>query len=65
MMRRLLTCIATLGTVALFAGCAAPTSHVNYAAFKQARPRSIVVLPPLNESPDIKATWQYGKVEIS
>ncbi|SDO77357.1 hypothetical protein SAMN04488595_102142 [Ralstonia sp. 25mfcol4.1] len=57
MMRRLLTCIATLGTVALFAGCAVPTSHVNYAAFKQARPRSIVVLPPLNESPDIKATY--------
>ncbi|KAI3592789.1 putative lipoprotein [Cupriavidus sp. U2] len=57
MMRRLLTCIATLGTAALFAGCAVPTTQVNYAAFKQARPRSIVVLPPLNESPDIKATY--------
>lgn len=58
MMRRLLTYIATLGTVMLFAGCAVPTTpQTNYAAFKEARPRSIVVLPPLNESPDIKATY--------
>lgn len=57
MMRRILTCIATLGTVMLFAGCAVPTKQVNYAAFKASRPRSIVVLPPLNESPDIKATY--------
>jgi hypothetical protein len=30
---------------------------VDYSAYKQARPKSILVLPPLNESPDIKATY--------
>lgn len=57
MMRRMLTYVATLGIVMLFAGCAVPRKQVDYAAFKAARPRSIVVLPPLNESPDIKATY--------
>jgi len=57
MMRRLLTYIASLGIMMLFAGCAAPTKQVDYAAFKASRPRSIVVLPPLNESPDVKATY--------
>lgn len=57
MMRRMLTRIATLGTVLLFAGCAVPTGQMDYAAFKASRPRSIVVLPPLNESADIKATY--------
>lgn len=57
MMRQLLTYVATLGTVMLFAGCAAQNKQVDYAAFKASRPRSIVVLPPLNESPDIKATY--------
>ncbi|QIC32997.1 DUF799 domain-containing protein [Pseudomonas protegens] len=30
---------------------------MDYSAYKQARPKSILVLPPLNESPDIKATY--------
>lgn len=50
---RLLAC-AVLG--ALISGCA-PTKSVDYSAFKEARPRSILVLPPLNESPDVKATY--------
>lgn len=57
MMRRILTYVAALGIVMLFAGCAVPRKQVDYAAFKAARPRSIVVLPPLNESADIKATY--------
>ncbi|BCG24393.1 lipoprotein [Pseudomonas tohonis] len=50
---RILAC-AVLG--ALISGCA-PTKSVDYSAFKEARPRSILVLPPLNESPDVKATY--------
>ncbi|WP_397453810.1 DUF799 domain-containing protein [Pseudomonas sp. NA-150] len=42
--------------LALFAGCAAKKT-TDYSAFKQSRPRSIVVLPPVNESPDVKATY--------
>ncbi|WP_019448050.1 DUF799 domain-containing protein [Cupriavidus sp. BIS7] len=58
MMRRLLTWLATFGVVMMFAGCAATKpQQVDYAAFKESRPRSILVLPPLNESPDIKATY--------
>ncbi|ROL74293.1 hypothetical protein BLX41_16850 [Pseudomonas protegens] len=43
-------------TVSLLVGCAAPKT-VDYSAYKQARPKSILVLPPLNESPDVKATY--------
>ncbi|MDR2195709.1 MAG: DUF799 domain-containing protein [Gallionellaceae bacterium] len=47
---------ALMGLLALMAGCAAPAKNIDYAAFKASKPRSIVVLPPLNESPDVKAT---------
>jgi hypothetical protein len=48
--------LAALFAFALLGGCVAPKT-VDYAAFKQARPRSILVLPPVNESPDIKAGY--------
>ncbi|HEU5295289.1 MAG TPA: GNA1162 family protein, partial [Burkholderiaceae bacterium] len=38
----------------LFSACATPRK--DYSAFQRARPASILVLPPLNESPDVKAT---------
>ena len=56
MIRTLSKLLACLGLVALVSGCA-PTKSLDYSAFKQARPRSILVLPPLNESPDVKATY--------
>jgi hypothetical protein len=41
----------------ILAGCAAtPYDYTNFRAY---RPRSIVVLPPLNESTSIEATWGY------
>lgn len=43
-------------SVSLMVGCAAPKT-VDYSSYKQARPKSILVLPPLNESPDVKATY--------
>lgn len=44
--------------VSLLAACATPSgpSH-DYAAFKASQPKSILVLPPLNNSPEINATW--------
>lgn len=39
----------------LLGGCAAPKA-VDYTAFRNARPASILVLPPVNESVDVKAT---------
>jgi len=53
---RFLSALVALLLVSLLGGCVAPKT-VDYAAFKQARPRTILVLPPLNESPDIKATY--------
>ena len=42
------------GVVALAAGCATQKPY-DYSAFKQHRPKSILVMPPLNTSPDIGA----------
>ncbi|WPB59499.1 DUF799 domain-containing protein [Xylophilus sp. GOD-11R] len=45
-----------LAAAMLTTGCAAPRSAVDYAAFRSTRPASILILPPLNESPDINAS---------
>ena len=47
--------IATLLAPLLLGGCATKLPK-DYSAFQRARPASILVLPPLNESPDVKAT---------
>jgi len=43
--------------VVLASGCATQQKPYNYAAFKESKPQSILVLPPLNSSPDIAATY--------
>lgn len=51
---------ALLPLSAVFALAACQTykpQPYDYTAFKESKPKSILVLPPLNESPDIKATW--------
>lgn len=49
--------LAVAAVAALLAtGCATPTPY-DYSAFKQSRPTSILVLPPLNSSPDVAATY--------
>ena len=48
--------VAALVALAL-TGCAA--KPYDYTNFRQHRPRSIVVLPPLNESTAVEATWGY------
>jgi hypothetical protein len=40
----------------LFAGCATP---YNYEKFREAKPRSILVLPPINQSTDVRGTYSY------
>ena len=50
---------AGLGVAAaalLATGCATPQPY-DYSAFRQSRPASILVLPPLNSSPDVGATY--------
>ncbi|RMS30637.1 Lipoprotein, partial [Pseudomonas ficuserectae] len=43
--------------VSLFAVALLTPPTVDYSAFKESKPRSILVLPPVNESPDVKATY--------
>lgn len=54
MMKILLSLAAT---IALSACQTSKPQAYDYTAFKESNPQSILVLPPLNESPDIKATW--------
>lgn len=56
MMPRFLKYSAALLALALLGGCAAPKT-VDYSAFKQSRPKSILVLPPVNESPEVQASY--------
>jgi hypothetical protein len=46
---------------ALLVACAAPVPY-DYTAFKQSRPVSMLVLPPVNETPEVLAT--YGVLSL-
>ena len=46
---------AALAVAVLATGCATTTPY-DYTAFKQSRPRSILVLPPVNSTPEVRAT---------
>lgn len=48
--------LATALGLALLGACATP-QKTDYSAFRESRPASILVLPPLNNSPDVKATY--------
>lgn len=43
----------------LIGGCATRQQAYDYSAFKEARPTSILVLPPINNSPDVNATHSF------
>lgn len=49
-------CLAVLAG-ALATGCATRGQAFDYTAFKQSNPASILVLPPINSSPDVAATY--------
>jgi hypothetical protein len=48
--------VGIVALAALLAGCAAPTRNVNYSAFRESKPSSILVLPPLNTTVDPAAS---------
>lgn len=48
---------AALLLALLASGCATQQKPYDYAAFKESRPRTILVLPPLNNSPEVAATY--------
>lgn len=47
---------AVVGAVSLLAACATPQGF-NYSAYRQSKPASLLVLPPLNDSPDVDASY--------
>jgi len=48
--------IALLALCAAFAGCATAPQPFDYSHFKQSAPKSILVLPPISDSPDVNAS---------
>lgn len=54
--------------LALMAGCATRPPPVDYGAFLQSRPATLLVLPPLNDSPDVRATpavWSHATLPLA
>ncbi|HHL4082968.1 DUF799 domain-containing protein [Burkholderia sola] len=49
--------LSVLSLVALLSACAQPVKRPDYAAFKKSQPRSILVLPPVNATSDVGATY--------
>lgn len=56
MMRRILKIAVCLMPAVFAVGCATQKAPYDYTAFKAAQPRSIVVLPPVNDSPEVNAS---------
>ena len=58
MIKKMLNLTLLILFTELMTGCASlmPVRY-DYTAFKQSHPRSVVILPPLNESPDTDATY--------
>lgn len=49
--------LPALALVALLvSGCATPPTPRDYTSFKQAKPTSVLILPPINDTPDPQAT---------
>ncbi len=67
MNRQLVFCAAVLALVFL-GGCATKAPAYDYSAFMKAKPTTLLVMPPINESPDIKATpgvWAHATLPLS
>jgi hypothetical protein len=57
-MTRYLKLLALLATTLVFTGCAThKQADVDYSAFRQYQPKSILILPPLNNTSDLRATY--------
>lgn len=56
MRSRLLPAVAALVAASLLSACATPSPPRDFSALRKAKPASVLVLPPLNNSPDVLAT---------
>ena len=61
-MKKILLTFGMILTSVIYTGCASTTSKQaprDISSFQSNMPRSILVLPPVNDSPDVKATYSY------
>ena len=58
---------AVLG-LAFLGGCATKTPPYDYAAFMNAKPATLLVMPPVNDSPEVNATsgvWSHATLPLA
>ncbi len=54
---------AMIAGLVILGGCATKVPPYDYSAFAKAKPATLLVMPPLNESPEVKATssvWSHA-----
>jgi len=59
---------ATLAAAAVLAGCAHKPVPYDYTAFRQSNPKTLLVMPPINESPEVKASssmWAQATLPLA
>jgi hypothetical protein len=54
-----LSCAAVLASLVLTGCNTVPRAPVDVSVYRQHMPKSILVLPPLNNSPDVRATYSF------
>jgi hypothetical protein len=62
------TLAAAAAGLLLLSACSSPPKPYDYAAFLKAKPATLLVMPPLNESPDVKATpslWSHATLPLA
>jgi hypothetical protein len=60
-------CAAAFG-LAFLGGCATKAPPYDYSAFMKAKPATLLVLPPVNESPEVNATsgvWSHATLPLA
>jgi hypothetical protein len=60
--------IAALAALAVLGGCAHRPAGYDYTAFRQANPRTLLVMPPINDSPEVKAgasVWAQATLPLA
>ena len=55
-LRRLAMAATGVAALVVLPGCATPPKPYDYTAYKESRPASILVLPPINATPEVQAT---------
>jgi len=67
-MRRCCRAVLSFVIVMVLSGCATKPQPIDYSAFRAAKPTTLLVMPPVNDSPDVKATasaWAHATLPLA